>query len=364
MRLSKINYPYTFRILLDDNEDLTMDNIKTKVKSELDDKSDEINKVINESKWEPYSKLKTWDYPDANFDLYDYLNWKEENSFKSWTGQKTLSYYDTFLFAVYWNNLKSSSAKYDFVFRNYLNDEVAVSNSSVTDNEDSLQWLLTTVEEIKKVPLPWAKRFYEIAYLKSPWTAEWMFINVDPEEKETSPIAEVASANAELDNYMSAKVRNNETLTAWWENTCSPPDGVSIFEWFPSVLCRLWDLMDTDSFIWPWNCWGQELRTDEDETNLWWRLADWECERDVNKNQIKDCIEKVDEVFVYWEDTSLFNKTVPYNVSNNYWWVINVNDDLSVFTFEIEKIEAPKDETQTISSTNKKWFIQKVMMKI
>jgi len=351
----KINYPYTFRVFVDKDKDLSIENVRIKLKEELDNKSKEINEIITKSSWSPHASLNTGPYPAPKFDLYQILSSKKENSFKSWTKEKALSYYDTLLFAVYWNNLKSASAKYDYVFKTYLNDTVDSSVNPSTGVKNSLKAILDGTSSTEdKVPLPWAKRTYEVAYLKASGTSQNMFVNVDPEEKNVAPIASVRSSNAKLNNYMMSANRNTATLS-WGKsnNKCAPPDGVSIFEWFPAVLCRLGDLMDTDSFIGPWNCWGQELWKDEDAKNLWGRLPEGECERDANKNQIKDCIEAFDTIVVSWDEAAVYNETLPYNVSTNYKWVINVNDNKSVFTVEIQRIEKQKNIAQPISDTNK-----------
>ncbi|MDR2411944.1 MAG: hypothetical protein LBD88_05295 [Candidatus Peribacteria bacterium] len=57
-----------------------------------------------------------------------------------------MSYYDILVFALYWNSLNSVSAKYKFVFENYLSAQTANS---------------------EKYYLPKNKSQYEIAYLAS-----------------------------------------------------------------------------------------------------------------------------------------------------------------------------------------------------
>ncbi|MBT3728913.1 hypothetical protein HOF65_01050 [bacterium] len=52
-----------------------------------------------------------------------FLKNKDDKSFTLDGETKTLSYYDTLVFSIYWNNLTSSSAKYSFIFDNYLTDQ-------------------------------------------------------------------------------------------------------------------------------------------------------------------------------------------------------------------------------------------------
>jgi len=47
---AKINYPYLFRITLNENEEFTLENAKKALKKYLDDKSKEINVIIDKSK--------------------------------------------------------------------------------------------------------------------------------------------------------------------------------------------------------------------------------------------------------------------------------------------------------------------------
>jgi hypothetical protein len=56
-----------------------------------------------------------------------------------------MSYIDTLVFSLYWSKLNSPSAKYKFVFENYLSDQFGNSNI--------------------KFPLPGNKKMYEIAYI-------------------------------------------------------------------------------------------------------------------------------------------------------------------------------------------------------
>jgi hypothetical protein len=37
---------------------------------------------------------------------------------------KSVSYYDFLVFSIYWNGLSNVSAKYKFIFENYLSDQI------------------------------------------------------------------------------------------------------------------------------------------------------------------------------------------------------------------------------------------------
>jgi hypothetical protein len=61
---------------------------------------------------------------------------------------KAISYYDTLVFALYWNQLKTPSSKYKFVFEEYLSSEFQ-------DTDEQFH-------------LPKVKSSYETAYLAAP----------------------------------------------------------------------------------------------------------------------------------------------------------------------------------------------------
>jgi hypothetical protein len=70
---------------------------------------------------------------------------KEEKELIIDSEKKVMSYYDALVFALYWNNLASVSAKYSFVFENYLTDQFG--NNDINFS------------------LPKNKKLYEVAYL-------------------------------------------------------------------------------------------------------------------------------------------------------------------------------------------------------
>jgi len=77
----RIDFPTLFRVSLDPDEEVTLDNIALATKNHLDDISSQINTVITNS--DPsslsddaltvYNLLETWLFPSADFDLYQFL---------------------------------------------------------------------------------------------------------------------------------------------------------------------------------------------------------------------------------------------------------------------------------------------------
>lgn len=177
---------------------------------------------------------------------------------------KEISYFDTLVFAVYWNNLGTVSSKYKFIFENYLGNQFE-------GNEYAFH-------------LPDSKKSYEITYLAAPGDAENMYIKLDPEQKATHPYADILSANLNLQAMLLAGNVPEEA----YEDTfkCGPPDGVNIFQWIPAVICWLQDMLPPKIKIGQGSCGYDTLFLDEEE-----REELLECEGDVNKNGINDCLE-------------------------------------------------------------------------
>jgi hypothetical protein len=55
--------------------------------------------------------------------LYKFLKDKPTKQLVVDGDTKDISYLDTLAFSIYWNNLNSVSAKYKFIFENYLSDQ-------------------------------------------------------------------------------------------------------------------------------------------------------------------------------------------------------------------------------------------------
>jgi len=344
---AKINYPYLYRLKLENITDISLDKVSEELDKLLDNKSQEINQIIsvnNPSKWKNSTiaskfvndpvvnkYLKTWDYPSPNFDLKKYLKekWTKDISLNGET--KELSYYDMLVFAIYWNNLNSVSSKYWFIFENYLSNQFS--------NEE-------------KYFLPKNKTWYEIAYLGSSWDASNMFIWLDPEAKNTNPYSDTISKNQDLStkllwlNIWKSKTTNESLFK------CAPPEWVPIWEWIPAVMCRLWEMMPPTISISDGACWPSLLSNEEkEELNS--------CNWDVNKNWVNDCSEtKLSSWKIVLEsDSSKYYYNKQIELKSTLKWqddkVLTFLNSTNV-DFEIVKLEIANDETKDLTDTNKK----------
>lgn len=317
----KINYPYLFRLNIASWSKNTLESSDVVLKNYLDIKSNEINSLI-ESSWpkqwdEMYNYLKTWIYPDSNFDLYDYFKSKDIKTFTLNWDSKDVNYYDTLVFALYWKNLNSVSAKYKFVFENYLSDQFTWNSYNF--------WL------------PKNKKMYEVAYLWAPWDAENMYIKMDPESKNINPYADIMWDNASLYNMLLWlnvwDDKNEEKLFKCW-----PPDWVPIWEWIPAIMCRLKSMLPPTIKIWWWDCWNQSLFMSEDEQE---ELA--ACDWDIDKNGINDCLESELESWYldFTSDASRYyynrNWKLKVQLVDKDWNPIRY-DNATVVNFEIDSL--------------------------
>ena len=196
--------------------------------------------------------------------MYTTLKDKPLEVFTIENQSKEISYFDTLVFAVYWNNLTTVSSKYKFIFENYLGNQFE-------GNDFAFH-------------LPDSKKSYEINYLSAPGDAENMYIKLDPEQKSTHPYADILSANLNLQSML----LTGNIPEAEYEDTfkCGPPDGVPIWQWIPAVICWLKDMLPPKIKIGQGSCGYDTLFLDEEERED--LLA---CEGDVNKNGINDCLE-------------------------------------------------------------------------
>ncbi len=375
----KIKYPYLYRLDIEDKSDLTLEEVSDSLDKILDDKSEEINKIIQESKptwsnatsswnntswnindffsslWEVfewsvdnpwqftswltdsgqfidnseiYELLKTWDYPNADFDLKEYLKSKWTTTIEFDWESKVLSYYDVLVFAIYWNNLNSVSAKYWFVFENYLSDQ--------------------TMDD-KEYLLPKNKQQYEIAYLWAPGSVTDMYIWLDPESKWENPYSDIVWQNQDLSAKLLWLNVSTDNSHDDWVFKCAPPEWVPIWEWIPAVMCRLWDMMPPTIKIADWACWPSLLTNEEkEELN--------ECNWDVNKNGVNDCIEnKLWSWFLSLDSTSekyYYNKNIPLKASieDSEWNVLSYLWSTDI-DFELVRVEASSNPEESIESS-------------
>lgn len=339
----KINYPYLFRVILDENEQLDLENARKSLKKYLDQKSSEINSLItakNPSRsWadtSTYWILKTWAYPSANIDLYKELENKPDKEVEILWEKKTLSYIDTLIFAILWNNFNSVWAKYKFIFENYLSDQFGGNSYNFY--------------------LPKNKKQYEIAYLWALWDAKNMYVKLDPEDKAENPYSDIIAANQSLNSYLF-----NIKWWNWWDNSwnfkCAPPEWVPIWQWIPAIMCRLKDMVPPKISITDGNCWLALINKDDD--------SEWFYDNtDINKNGIVDYLEneikngslklKADSQKYYYNKTWFLDASI-LNAS----WSVVTFDNASNIKFELLNITVPKDETKEFNELNSKVLYDK-----
>jgi uncharacterized repeat protein (TIGR01451 family) len=269
----RIDFPQLFRVSLDLWDDVTLENTAEKIKQHLDNVSLNINSVIDDSspaalsvvEQNLYNKLKTWDYPDADIDLYKILQDKPLEIFSLDNESKEISYFDTLVFAVFWNNLNTVSSKYKFIFQEYLSNEFE-------GNDYGFH-------------LPKAKKSYEIAYMAAPGDAQNMYVKLDPELKGIHPYADTISANIALQTTINA-ANVGDPISAEWTFECAPPDGVNIFQWIPAVICWLTEMLPPTIKISSGSCGDDVNLSDEEKEEI------QACSIDENKNGVSDCIEE------------------------------------------------------------------------
>lgn len=353
---AKIKYPYLFRLGTDTDLWFNLQNAKNDLKVYLDQKSREINELIQEKnpskltgmERQIYELLKNGDYPQANIDLYAELLKKPDQELDILWEKKTLSYVDTVVFSILWNNLTSVSAKYAFVFENYLSDQFGGNDFNFY--------------------LPKNKRQYEIAYLWAPWDPQNMYIKLDPEEKWENPYLSIIQAHQALNTQLFTIKDIEENSDALFK--CAPPEWVPIWEWIPAVMCRLKDMLPPKIRVSEWNCWLNTM-------NFWLYNDDshagycTDCNNtdtydftstptiDINKNGIPDILEKeIKEWTLSFTSDSI---KYPYNKT----WFLEAQlldtsgarittDSFSYINFELIKLEIPNDESKEFTQNNRK----------
>ncbi|MDD5769409.1 MAG: hypothetical protein PHE25_00425 [Candidatus Gracilibacteria bacterium] len=334
----KINYPYLFRIVLDDKNEFNIENAKVQLQKYLDNKSKELNDLItakNPSKLSGldltiYSLLKTGNYPTANIDLYKILENKPDKEIEIFGNKKTLSYIDTLIFSIYRNNLNSVSAKYKFVFENYLGDQFGGNNFDFF--------------------LPKNKKQYEISYLGASGDSQNMYVKLDPNEKADNPFSDIIANNSILNNYLLG-VRSTTSNNGGANFKCAPPEGVPIWQWLPAVICRLKDMLPPKISITNGNCGLNLVSQDSDGGYL--------DNTDDNKNGINDYLEnelgsgslelKTDSNKYYYNRVG----NLEANLLNSSGSAILFDNNSNIY-FELQKVEIPVDDKKDFNNTNKK----------
>ncbi|MDP5038824.1 MAG: hypothetical protein NWP80_00060, partial [Candidatus Gracilibacteria bacterium] len=191
----KIYYPYLFRLKPETNETLTREFIKNEIIKYLNEKSNQINQIIQNSdpknlsgvNREIYNLLKTGEFP-KNISLAEFILNKSSENITNDGDSKQVTYVDNLVEAIYWNNLNSITSKYSYVFENYLSYQF--------QNKETKNFL------------PRNKKAYEIAYIGAAGNSKSMFIKMDAEEKSQNPYADILLANQEQKSKLLADSLN------------------------------------------------------------------------------------------------------------------------------------------------------------
>lgn len=329
---AKINYPYLFRLNIND-ENIDLDITKNRLKTFLDEKSKEINDLINSKNpssltWpdlEIYNLLKNWNYPSSDIDLYNYLKNKETKNIDVLWNSKSINYLDTLIFSIYWNNLPSVSAKYKFIFENYLSDQFGWNNYNFY--------------------LPKNKKQYETAYLWASWDPVSMYIKMDPEDKDENPYAQLMADNQDINNKL-ISIKNETKSNS--NSMCAPPEWVPIFKWFWAITCRLKTILPPKIKISDWYCW----------TSLNWNWDNYpQIDNDWNwlNDYLEESIKKWTVILKSDSSKYYYNKTwkLDFSLLDENWNVISY-DTLSKVKFELIKVTVSKDTNKDLSEMNKK----------
>ena len=273
-----------------------------------------------------------------DIDLYQYLQSKPEKTLIVWEDERILKYYDSIVFAVYWSNLNSASAKYQFILENYLGDEFQV-------NED---W-----EQETYFHLPKSKKQYEIAYMWAPGDGKSMHVQLNPEAKWENPYADIIQKNAALQskllwNNIWASQKNQ------YENTfkCAPPEWVPIFEWMPAVVCWIDDVLPPTISVSDSTCGTTVSLLSQEQQDF---IA--QCNADEDKNWVNDCLEKSLDS----GEVSLKTDSSSYYINQPWKLTVELKDtddnpivynNSSEVNFKLVKVEIPKDENIEFTSSN------------
>lgn len=191
----KITYPNFYRLSFSGTTNPSFEDAKAKVKSILDEKSNEINGIINAenpsglggTEAKMYSLLSTGEYPKANVDLYHEL---EQNP----------AILNALVENVIWYVKRNATEKYAFLLEHDLD---------IDGNFDA--------------PLAGHKSDYEMAYIGGLGSADHMALKVDPEAKlplEAS-VADIGSDVSELQGLLDG---TNASSGEKADFKCGPPE--------------------------------------------------------------------------------------------------------------------------------------------
>ena len=273
-----------------------------------------------------------------DIDLYEYLQSKPEKTLIVGEDERILKYYDSLVFAVYWSNLNSASAKYQFILENYLWDEF-----QATDNSEQETYF----------HLPKSKKQYEIAYMWAPWDGKSMHVQLNPEAKWENPYADIIQKNAALQSELLWKNIWASQKNQYDNNfKCAPPEWVPIFEWLPAVVCWIDDVLPPTISVSDSTCGTTVSLLTQDQQDF---LA--QCNWDEDKNGVNDCLEtslESGEIKISSENSSYYiNQPGKLHVqlldSNDNPIVYNNSSEVN---FKLVKVEIPKDENIEFTSSN------------
>ncbi len=335
----RIDFPQLFRVQWNDPNNLSLENIEQVTKEYLDTISDQINATILDSnpssltgeELSIYNILKTGDFPQANIDLYESLKNKPLEVFTLQNESKEISYFDTLVFSIYWNNLDSVASKYKFIFEEYLSNQ--------------FEW------NDYNFHLPKSKKSYEIAYFAAPGDAQNMYVKLDPELKGIHPYADIISQYISLNTTIAGANVWDESLD---EPTfeCAPPDGVNIFQWIPAVICWLTEMLPPTIKITDGNCW-ESLFTEEEQAEI------DACNKDDNKNGINDCLEQnliggeLELLSDSWRYYYFTTWTIVSQTITNAGELAKF-DSSSYISHNISRVVVPEDSELEFDSANEK----------
>lgn len=247
-----------------DQQNLTIQTVKDRIKTMLDAKSAEINAIItaqnpaalSADQKALYQLLNSGVYPAANVDLYKMV---------SESGNMLTTLADTIL----WYNKSNATSKYSFILENYLDRD---------GNRD--------------YPLSGHHSDYEMGYIGGPGDAQNMYVKLDPESKGKLPsdLSDIQEQYQSLFNTLdAANIGQYNPEDSKFK--CGPPEGVPIWKWLPAVFCWIGTILPPA--ILAGSC-GPKLGADkENDKNYFMSIStgtdgkpDWQADR--NKNGILD----------------------------------------------------------------------------
>ncbi len=337
----RIDFPQLFSLKHTSQQGVDIDSARELLTAHLSQVSESINQNIRQADpsiltpWETalYESLSSGVFPEADVDLTKFLQNKPQEVFSQNGQSKELSYYDTVVFAIFWNNLTSVSSKYQFLFENYMSNEFE-------GNDYDFH-------------LPKAKTNYEIAYFSAPGDAQNMYINFDPEKKATHPYTNTLEKNLTLQTALRAsrpeapQQKQEEAVFS-----CAPPEGVDISQWPSAIICWLEEMLPPTIQIAKNDFRGSSFTPEQA------REID-KCSTDENKNGVLDCYEQK------LQGGSLKLSSRQSKYSYNTTGILQADiyqkngekaffDNQTSTRYLLQRLEISQDITQELTGTNTK----------